>query len=282
MRPLPATDFASAAPALVAPLAYIVPQETKPVFHSQALTGGEAKSFFATESVETPIGDLRLHADEFTLDLEGFALRIAPTAVADLWDDAAVETAYHAEIEALLKAEYGASRVVVFDATRRSDGGGGAANRDGRRGAAKRIHVDYTAASGPQRARDALGADEFEALVARGARIVQVNVWRPIAGPVRRAPLALAEAGSIRPEDLVATDQMFPDRVGEIYHLAFHPDQRWWHAPEMTRDEVLLIKGWDSDETRARFTPHTAFALPDEAGAPARESIEVRAYVVIE
>ncbi len=282
MKPLPATDFASATPAVVAPLTYIVPQETKPVFHSQALTGGEAKSFFETEAVETPIGDLRPHADVFVLDREGFALRVAPTAVADLWDDEAVEKAYRAEIEALLKAEYGASRVVVFDATRRSDGGGGAANRDGRRGAATRIHVDYTAASGPQRARDALGAAEFEMLLARGARIVQVNVWRPITGPVRRAPLALAEAGSIRPEHLVATDQVFPDRVGEIYHLAHHPGQRWWYAPEMTRDEVMLIKGWDSDETRARFTPHTAFALPDEANAPPRESIEVRTYVVIE
>lgn len=281
MRPLPATAFAAAPHAVVAPLVYIVPQATKPVFHSQALTGGEAKSFFETEAVATPIGDMRPHADAFTTDREGFALRVAPTAVADLGDDEAVETDYRAEIEALLRAEFGASRVVVFDATRRSDGGGGAANRDGRRGAATRIHVDYTAASGPQRARDALGAAEFEALIAGGARIAQVNVWRPIRGPVRRAPLALAEAGSIRPEDLVATDQVFPDRVGEIYHLAHRLDQRWWFAPEMTRDEVLLIKGWDSDAARARFTPHTAFALPGEASAPPRESIEVRAYVVI-
>src|SRR5690606_16619223 len=113
--------------------------------------------------------------------------------------------------------------------------------------------------------------------------ILQVNVWRPVSGPVRRSPLALADASSVRPADLVATDQIFPDRVGEIYHLRHHPDQRWYYAPEMTPDEVLLTKGWDSDPTRARFTPHGAFQLPETpADAPPRESIELRTYVVIE
>lgn len=274
--------FAEADAALVAPLNYIVPQDEKPVFHSQALTGGEAVSFFEIETVRTPIADLRSREGDAALDREGFALRTAPSAVDDLWSDDAVETIYFAEIEAILKAEYGASRVAIFDATRRSDGGEGAANRDGKRGAATRIHVDYTSKSGPQRARDALGASEFDRLISKGARIVQVNVWRPISGPVRRSPLALAEATSVRSSDLVATDQVFPDRVGEIYHLASNKGQRWWYASDMTRDEVLLIKGWDSDDTRARFTPHTAFPLPDEAGAPPRESIEVRTFAVIE
>lgn len=280
--PRPTRAAAPAALPLAAPLTYIVPQPEKPAIRSSALTGGAPEYRFEVERHETPIGDMRAAGAEFSLDREGFALRHAPTAVADLYDDEAVETAYYAETEALLKAEYGAARVAIFDATRRSDAGAGAANKDGKRGAATRVHVDYTAKSGPQRARDALGAEDYDRLVAAGARIVQVNVWRPIRGPVRRSPLALAEATSVSPRDLIATDQIFPDRVGEIYHLAHNPAQRWWHAPEMTPDEVLLIKGWDSDDTRARFTPHSAFTLPDEDGAPARESIELRAYVVIE
>ncbi len=274
--------FTAARTAVAASLSYIVPQPQKPTIRSSAITGGAPEYGFEIERRETLIGDMRPLAEDFTLDREGFALRRAPTTVADLYDDEAVETDYYAETEALLTAEFGASRVAIFDATRRSDGGEGAANRDGRRGAATRIHVDYTAKSGPQRARDALGAAEFDRLIASGARIVQVNVWRPIRGPVRRSPLALAEANSVAPRDLVATDQIFPDRIGEIYHLAHDPSQRWWHAPEMTPDEVLLIKGWDSDDSRARFTPHSAFALPGEESAPPRESIELRAYVVIE
>ncbi len=52
----------------------------------------------------------------------------------------------------------------------------------------------------------------------------------------------------------------------------------------MARDEVLLIKGWDSlDDGRARFTPHGAFELPDQdPSAPARESIEIRTYLIFE
>jgi len=101
---------------------------------------------------------------------------------------------------------------------------------------------------------------------------------------VARSPLALADASTVRREDLIATDQVFPDRVGEIYHLAHDPAQRWYYAPLMTPDEILLIKGWDSQtDGRARFTPHAAFDLPDTpADAPPRESIEVRTLVVIE
>ena len=77
---------------------------------------------------------------------------------------------------------------------------------------------------------------------------------------------------------------MFPNRVGEIYHLAHNPQHRWYYAPWMTPDEVLLIKGWDSlNDGRARFTPHGAFNQPDTpATAAPRESIEVRTLVVIE
>ena len=266
-----------------AALTFITPSDTKPVFESSAITGGAPRVFFDTERHTVAIRDMRPFAGAFSLDREGFEL-LHHQAVADLDDDDDVESVYYPEIEALLRAVTGASRVVIFDATRRSDAGAGAKNRDGLRGPASRVHVDYTAKSGPQRVKDLLGEDEAARLAACGTRIIQINVWRPIRGPVQRSPLALADAASIRPVDLIATDQVFPDRVGEIYHLAYDPAQRWYYAPEMTPDEVLLIKGWDSlDDGRARFTPHGAFDLPDtpDDAAP-RESIEVRTLVVIE
>ena len=269
---------------LRAPLSFIAPQDTKPVFHSAALTGGPAKLLFEVEDHTVTIADMRPFADTLSVDREGFALQRHETEVDDFYDDDAVERTYYPEIEALLRREFGASRVVVFDATRRSDGGDGAKNRDGQRGPATRVHVDYTAKSGPQRVKDLLGAAEAARLAAAGARIVQINVWRPIRGPVERSPLALADASSVRPENLVATDQVFPGRVGEIYHLAYHPRQRWYYAPRMAPNEILLIKGWDShDDGRALFTPHSAFDLPNTSDtAPPRESIEIRTLVVID
>jgi hypothetical protein len=269
---------------VAAALTFIVPSDTKPVFHSAAYTGGAPQVLFDTEPHTVTMRDVRPIADALSLDHEGFELLRHETAARDLYDDDAIEKVYYPEIEDLLRSVTGASRVVIFDATRRSDGGAGARNRDGLRGPATRVHVDYTAKSGPQRVKELLGEDEAARLAASGARVVQINVWRPIRGPVERSPLALADASSVRAEDLIATDQVFPDRVGEIYHLAHHRSQRWYYAPRMTPDEVLLIKGWDSlDDGRARFTPHGAFDLPDtpEDAAP-RESIEVRTLVVIE
>ena len=138
--------------------------------------------------------------------------------------------------------------------------------------------------SGPRRAKDILGEDEAARLTASGSRIIQINVWRPIRGPVERSPLALADASSVQQEDLIATDQIFPDWVGEIYNVAHAPSERWYYAPQMAPDEVLLIKGWDSlDDGHARFTPHGAFHLSEtRANAPARESIYLRTFVVVE
>ena len=265
-------------------LSFIRPQNIKPVFHGAALTGGVPEIFFEVEEETVPIGNMREIADTLSIDREGFELLRHTTAVEDLYDDDAVENQYYPEIEAFLRQRFDADQVVIFDATRRSDGAGGAANRDGLRGPARRVHVDYTAKSGPRRAKDILGETEVARLAASGARIIQVNVWRPIRGPVRRAPLALADASTVRPDELIATDQVFPDRVGEIYHLAHARSQRWYFALSMTPDEVLLIKGWDSlDDGRAQFTPHSAFELPDtDETAPPRESIEVRTLVIVE
>ncbi len=273
---------AEAAQDVRAPLTFIVPQETKPYFHSAALTGGTPKVFFDVENRTVSIRDMRPIAAALSLEHQGFVLLPHASAVDDLYDDETVLGVYNPEIEALLRAHTDADQVVIFDHTRRSDGGEGAANPDGVRGPAERVHVDYTTTSGPVRAREVLGAETVDRLMAGGGRIVQVNVWRPIAGPVRRTPLAVADAGSVAGEELVATEQIFPDRVGEIYQLAHGSRQRWYWAPAMRRDEVLLIKGWDSlDDGRARFTPHGAFRLPDQGpDDPPRQSIETRTYLL--
>jgi hypothetical protein len=278
------SDAGEPLPSVEGALSFIVPQDTKPVFHSTALTGGEAKIFFELEDVSVPVSDMRPIAANLSVDTQGFELLYHETQVDDLYDDAAIDTAYNAEIKAILSERFDATQVTIFDVTRRSGDTGGARNSDGLRGPATRVHVDYTVASGPQRAKDVLGEEEYDRLIEVGARILQVNVWRPISGPVKRSPLALADASSIATNELVATDQVFADRVGEIYHVAHALGQRWYYASEMDRDEILLIKGWESiDDGRAVFTPHGAFELQEMApDASPRESIEVRAFVVVE
>ncbi len=267
-----------------ASLTFMVRQNGAPYFLSSALTGGPPEYRFRTEPRTVTIRDVRPGADSLSVEREGFQLIRHRTSVGDLYDDAAVAGPYSREVEALLCETTGASRAVVFDHTRRSDAEDGAANPDGSRGPARIVHVDYTEASGPVRAADVLGKETVDRVLGAGGRIAEINVWRPISGPVRRSPLAVADARSIDRADLIATEQRFPGRTGEIYMLVHAPAQRWCWVSGMTRDETLLLKGWDSlDDGRARFTPHGAFRLPDrDPDAPPRESIETRAYLVFD
>jgi hypothetical protein len=112
-------------------------------------------------------------------------------------------------------------------------------------------------------------------------RVQVINLWRPIRGPVRDTPLALCDATSVAAGDLVASDLIYPNRSGETYSVKFNQQHRWFYFPEMTADEALLLKCYDSaGDGRSRFAPHTAFVDPTTpASAPPRESIELRTLV---
>jgi hypothetical protein len=169
----------------------------------------------------------------------------------------------------------GANRVVVFDHTLRS---GDEAEREARllREPVLSAHNDYTEWSGPNRVRELLPA-EAEKLLERRFAIIQV--WRAINRPIESNPLAIADARSIAPEDLLVAERRYPHRIGQTYRLKYNPAQRWYYFPRMRRDEALVFKVYDSEKDgRARFTPHTSFDDPSTPpGAPPRQSIEARA-----
>lgn len=263
-------------------ITFMVPTEQRPYVHTEALTGEPEPRYYAElQRRAVTIHDARAQARELSLDRHGIELHRQPTAVDDLYDDASVEQGYYPAIEALVREATGASRVVIFDHTRRRDDGGSGSS-GGTKTPADRAHNDYTEWSAPQRVRDLVGDEEAERL--RDVPFVQVNAWRPIRGPVRRSPLAVLDAATLDAEDLIATDMVYPGRTGEIYHLAHNPAQRWLYFPDMERDEILLIKGFDSrTDGRARFVPHTAFHDPGTgADEPPRESIEVRTLAFFE
>ncbi|GHC36223.1 CmcJ/NvfI family oxidoreductase [Aidingimonas halophila] len=263
---------------VTATLTFLVKRDEKPYVHTEALTGASEPQYFAEqEEREITIRNGRLRSTSLSLEHNGFELHERETAVDDLYDDDKVTTTYYAEVEGLIKEVTGASRVVIFDHTRRSD-----AEQRNNRGPASRVHNDYTERSGRERIRDVLGEEEAARL--GHVPVAQFNLWRPIFGPVKRSPLAVLDASTLDPDDLMATDLIYPNRIGEIYHLAYNPSQRWYYFPHMRCEEGLLIKGYDSrDDGRVRFTPHTAFQDPTTPiDAPPRESIEVRALAFFE
>jgi hypothetical protein len=122
---------------------------------------------------------------------------------------------------------------------------------------------------------------EAEELLKRRFAIIQVwrAAYRDAASPIRSNPLAMADARSVAPDDLLVAERRYPNRVGQTYRLKFNPRHRWFYFPEMRRDEAIVFKVYDSArDGRARFTPHTSFDDPTTpAGAPPRQSIEARA-----
>jgi hypothetical protein len=243
-------------------------------------TGGPGSTDVRTGGQQDPrrvvVRNGRHYANEFALEREGFRFIGHDTKVGDFFDDAQVRQIYYPEIEALVKAESGASRVVVFDHTLRTADDELRETRKIRE-VVPRVHNDYTEWSGPQRVRDLL-PEEADDLLRRRFAIIQV--WRPIRHPVESFPLAICDARSLSPADLVISERRYPNRVGQTYAITYNPEHRWYWFPRMRRDEALVFKVYDSlADGRARWTAHTAFEDPTSpANARPRESIEIRTF----
>ena len=264
---------------VTAELNYLAPTSGKPRTYAFDPPPGEPKSTNLPEPHRLPIFNGRAIANTFSLDREGFQLVRHPTAVKDFYDEAQIQRIYYPAAEAFLRATLKADRVFLFDHTVRRRVEGAADIRGaGPRQPATRVHVDQTVTSGPSRVREHLPEEADELLK---GRVQVINLWRPIRGPVRDAPLAMADGTTVAPDDLVASDLIYPNRRGETYSVKYNPNHRWFYFPEMMADEAILLKCYDSaTDGRTRFGPHTAFVDPTTpANTPPRESIELRALV---
>jgi hypothetical protein len=232
-----------------------------------------------TDAREVQIEDGWPQADRFSADREGFEIhRFAHGGgrFDQFGDDAAVKAQFYDQVIAFVKANTGARRVVVFDHTiRQRLPADLKAQTTVQRPAVLLVHSDYTVLSGPQRVRDILPA-EAEPLLQR--RVAFYNVWKPLYRRVEELPLAVCDATTQAPEDLLRMDLKYRERTGEIYVLRHNPAHRWVYFPHMDADDALLLKTYDSaTDGRARFMGHSAFEHPQTApDAPRRESIEVR------
>jgi hypothetical protein len=268
-------------PHIEANLNYVAATGEKLVSYAYKPPAGVPLSNVQVEGHATTIHDLRPAASEFALDEVGFKFLTHRSAVKEFWDEDEIRRVYYPESIDLLKRVTGATEVRVFDHTlRRRVPGKDDRSTGVPRQPATLVHVDQTAASGAARLRVAY-PDEADALLRR--RVAIVNLWRPITSPVLDAPLAVCDARSVSPKDLVASELVYRDRRGETYNLVYNPGQRWFYAPEMRADEVLLLKCFDSrdDGAVSRFAPHTAFTDPTAPlDAPPRESIELRTFLI--
>ena len=228
---------------------------------------------------EVSILNGRQATESFDLDQQGFELVDQNTAVTNFFDDTQISSIYEAEMVDLLTNLTGATKVHVFDHTRRADSRSMREEKVVREPAGV-IHNDYTAASAAKRVRDLFSPDEAEDLLSR--RFAIINVWRSSNGkPIQTAPLALCDARSVSDDDLITVERHSKDRIGEVQQVLQNNNHRWFYFPQMQANEALLIKTFDSaTDGRAQFSVHTAFEDPTAAAdAIPRESIETRALL---
>ena len=250
------------------------------------------KKFGKTERVpekreKVNIYDCRLMRNNLDLDIEGFELHQIPTEFNDFYNSEEVIRRYYPEVESEMEQRLSAFKVIVFDHNVRcqvkADSG-----QDGVREPVDGAHNDYTLSSGPRRIKEILEDNGLSTLLSK--RCALVNFWRPIRGPVEDFPLAICDAQTTTLADFIPTtiehyqesDLTSPSLVGEIYSFKHNPNHRWFYAPKMTPDEVILLKCFDSGTNgQASFTGHTGFLNPNlpKKFTP-RESIEARTLVV--
>jgi hypothetical protein len=212
------------------------------------------------------------------LDREGFQLLRHKSAVADFSDLAGSGDLHRREIAALVQEITGADHVAVTSPgvlrfSEKSDLAGKLNNSF----PARFAHVDVS---------DPTGAAFAERSKPEGreiARFAHFNVWRAVSAPPQDVPLALCDARSVAPEDLMPSDAIFDEPGGSEWSfegltVAHNPAHRWVYFSDMDRGDAIIFITNDSDPARPHNVPHCAFNNPlCPEDAPPRASIEMRA-----
>lgn len=118
-----------------------------------------------------------------------------------------------------------------------------------------------------------------------------INFWRTVhmAQPLEHMPLAVLDASSVEPDDLVSSGLKGFTHTGRITNqlsLKYNDTHSWYYYPNMTTDEVLILKLFHITKQDRQFKFggcfHSAFESPlTPAGAEERQSCEHRVYVYV-
>jgi hypothetical protein len=224
----------------------------------------------------------------------GFELLRHPSAVTDWTDDDEIATVHYPEVEAVASRLTGCDVALVSDHVKRT---AQTAKRDREQSPVRLVHSDFAenyadvvrssyrgvrGRGAATLARSGLSADDVE----NARRIVMLQFWRNLGAAKMDHPVAFCDGRTVTPAEgrpfrytgYVAGGRSF-DALA-IVQPSGPSDHAWYVFPEMTADEVVAFRTYDTDlvgEGKTYFTPHSAFRDPDvEVGNPARFSIELR------
>jgi hypothetical protein len=225
------------------------------------------------------ICDARAIERRLSLDREGFALVRHRSAVATSRDLSVLGRDYHAEMAALLKTFTGA-RDVLPQRTGLLLRFGERSTEQGSAKPARFAHLDYTT-EWAHRFVDLVTTWE-QATIAPYRRFAIYQTWRATSQPPQDNTLAICDGRTVANDDTVEFDVTIgaEEVPGNTFvsRVCKHNDTHgWYYFSNLTSDEVLVFKAFDSEAPDANNAAHTAFddptAPPDAAP---RASVEAR------
>lgn len=235
--------------------------------HTGEVQGPEAAKNASKYNIKKsqPVTDARgVPDDAVVLDEQGFKLYQSPTklqargpADSDWYDRDIVDNVYLQECAELICKATGATRAIPFDYVLRNR----ALAKEGKAaGYGNGPHNDHTLVSGPRRVREMLGPEPVNDEVMKH-RFAIMNVWRRWDGG-NDWPLGACSYPSLDYQrDMIATDLVYKQRTGETYMVRSSPNHRFFWWSDMSKDEAVILKIYDSDPTVARGSLHTGFRL---------------------
>lgn len=164
---------------------------------------------------------------------------------------------------------------------------------------AARVHVDMSRSSAWSTMKAHAGSDVTQAWAKTGKHFMFFSLWRPLA-TVMKDPIALIDARTVRPADLVRMRRFFPDAVSKgqneivLSQAAASPSDecrhQWYWMSRQTPEDLLIIKLYDSKtdmweedhNAPVPCAPHSSFEISCDGEVEGRKSIEIRIGVVFE
>ncbi|MGI9433950.1 MAG: CmcJ/NvfI family oxidoreductase [Geminicoccaceae bacterium] len=233
---------------------------------------GVAGNLVSPELVPTNVDVHDLRDGSFAVDFDGDGITFEKhvTDVKNFEASSGWQDSYDEQLRALLQAKIGAKDVIVFDHTVRTD------DPNAERRPARNVHNDYSRSGAEQRLIDLVG--EERAAQFRAGHYGFVNVWRPVEHPIRTSPLGFIRPSSVKAEDWMTIELIYPDRLGQILGVAANDAHQWFYMSLMTPDDVAIFNIYDN---RGRpFLAHSALDMDESQNVQApRKSIESRTLV---
>jgi hypothetical protein len=262
---------------VVTRLNYLAPMAQRPRYHAV----NTSRDVITRDRRTIQIEDARLRAQPPSLAQEGFALFRHKSAVTDFSDQEELARLYPREIERLVLDLSGADQVAIFGqgVLRFNEHDLPESSRFHVLRPAHFIHTDISDTTAAVLKEGWRPGEDGRSV----RRYAHYNVWRVLTPPPQDIPLAVCDARSVSPSDLVDTDLItdtpgMPESSITIVMLRYSPCHRWSYFSNMDRDEVLVFKSYDSDPDQPRHVPHSAFKNPAcPPGIASRASIEMRA-----